>query len=257
MALSLFHTPKNALSCYCVFSSRLQQWPPILCSCSSRLTTVPTLWHWSIDSRLWAELNQSESKYFTTDGRSISQYVIVSSPLWDLWPDITSCPKVVFFSPWGALSDDRTGLQFAVQSLNGSSRAEPATIVYCLIWDSPNRARLPYLYPPGTGWSRYTPGHWDSPISKSKSESKSRYDWRSVSQYVVVSSPLWDLWPDTTSCWCCDRRSVGLSVLVSGTLLGHIFCRTTALLFVFGRPLWREDGSVICNLLMVRVAEDS
>jgi hypothetical protein len=31
-------------------------------------------------------------------------------------------------------------------------------------------------------------------------KSKSRYNWRSVSQYVKVSSPLWDLWPDITFC---------------------------------------------------------
>jgi hypothetical protein len=30
---------------------------------------------------------------------------------------------------WGALSDERTGLQFAVQSLNGSSCVEPTTIL--------------------------------------------------------------------------------------------------------------------------------
>jgi hypothetical protein len=30
------------------------------------------------------------------------------------------------------------------------------------IQDSPTwRARSPYLYPPGTGWSSYTPRHWD------------------------------------------------------------------------------------------------
>jgi hypothetical protein len=34
---------------------------------------------------------------------------------------------------WGALSAKRTGLQFAVQSLNGPSRLEPVTILYCLI----------------------------------------------------------------------------------------------------------------------------
>jgi hypothetical protein len=39
---------------------------------------------------------------------------------------------------YSSLSDERTGLQFAVQSLNGPSRAEPVTILYCLIWDSPN-----------------------------------------------------------------------------------------------------------------------
>jgi hypothetical protein len=31
-------------------------------------------------------------------------------------------------------------------------------------------------------------------------QSKSRYDWLSISQYVEVSSPLWDLWPDITFC---------------------------------------------------------
>jgi hypothetical protein len=33
----------------------------------------------------------------------------------------------------------------------------------------------------------------------SKPKSKSRYDWRSSSQYVGVWNPLWDLWPDTTN----------------------------------------------------------
>jgi hypothetical protein len=32
--------------------------------------------------------------YFTTDGQPASQYVLLSSPLWDLLPDITSCRKL-------------------------------------------------------------------------------------------------------------------------------------------------------------------
>jgi hypothetical protein len=32
--------------------------------------------------------------------------------------------------------------------------------------------------------------------SKSKSKSKSYCDWRSVNQYVLVSSPTWGSWPD-------------------------------------------------------------
>jgi hypothetical protein len=43
------------------------------------------------------------------------------------------CLKLALVSLWGALSDERTGLQFAVQSPNGPSRAEPVTILYCLI----------------------------------------------------------------------------------------------------------------------------
>jgi hypothetical protein len=45
-------------------------------------------------------------------------------------------------------------------------------------------------------------------------------DSRSVSQYVLVSSPIWGPWPDNYN--LCDSYSL---VLV-------------------GRPLWREDGSV-------------
>jgi hypothetical protein len=146
-------------------------------------------------------ISKSKSHY---NWWSLSQYVKVWSPLWDLWPVITFCPKIVFWKLlsclwgglsdersglsvvilslkfevtlrltvsqsvclgiehplglatryyflseccclgvavlflWGALSDERTGLQFSVQSLNGPSCAEPVTILYCFIWDSPN-----------------------------------------------------------------------------------------------------------------------
>jgi hypothetical protein len=52
--------------------------------------------------------------------------------------DITSPRKVVVLFLLGALSEERTDLQFAVQSLNGPSRAELVTILYSLIWDFPN-----------------------------------------------------------------------------------------------------------------------
>jgi hypothetical protein len=52
---------------------------------------------------------------------------------------------------------------------------------------------------------------------------------------------------------CSDRLSVGLCILMAGTPLGlmirFFFFRTVALLFILGRPIWREDGSVICNAL--------
>jgi hypothetical protein len=38
----------------------------------------------------------------------------------------------------GALSDERTGLQYAIQLLNGPSRVEPVTVLCCLIWDLRN-----------------------------------------------------------------------------------------------------------------------
>jgi hypothetical protein len=48
-------------------------------------------------------------------------------------------------SSWGALSDERTGLQFAVQSVSGQSRGGLITIHYCLVW-------LPFPSPLTTRW---------------------------------------------------------------------------------------------------------
>jgi hypothetical protein len=54
-----------------------------------KITNVICMW---FDKYL---LNSQSRSNITTDGRSVSQYVKVSSPFWDLWPDITFCPKVV------------------------------------------------------------------------------------------------------------------------------------------------------------------
>jgi hypothetical protein len=59
------------------------------------------------------------------------------------------------------------------------------------------------------------------------SKSKSHYDWRSVSQYVLVSSPIWDIWPEIPP--------------------PPSYC-----LVFLGRPLWREVGSVICQSLSLQ-----
>jgi hypothetical protein len=73
-----------------------------------------------------------------TVSQSVSQYVLVSSTLVGLatryyFLSECCCLKVAVLFLWGALSDERTGLQFAVQSLNGPSRSEPVTILYCLM----------------------------------------------------------------------------------------------------------------------------
>jgi hypothetical protein len=72
--------------------------------------------------------------------QSVSQYVLVSSTIVRLatryyvyFLSEGCCLQVVVLFLWGALFDERTGLQFVVQSLNGPSRAEPVTILYCLI----------------------------------------------------------------------------------------------------------------------------
>jgi hypothetical protein len=71
------------------------------------------------------------------------------------------CLKFAVLYLWCALSDERTGLQFAVQSLSSPSRSEPETI-FTVSFETPPtwRARFPYLYPPITWWPSYTPRHW-------------------------------------------------------------------------------------------------
>jgi hypothetical protein len=63
--------------------------------------------------------------------------------------------------------------------------------------------------------------------SSQESESELLYNWRSVSQYVLVSSPIWDFWPEILFFFCFSLKVTVLSNL--------------------GRPLWREVGSVICQ----------
>jgi hypothetical protein len=54
--------------------------------------------------------------------------------------------------------------------------------------------------------------------------------------------------------WPTDSRPISLGVghrfeTHDEILLFPFFCRTIALLFVLGRPLWREDWSVICSAI--------
>jgi hypothetical protein len=68
------------------------------------------------------------------------------------------CLKFAVLFLWGALSDERTGLEFAVQSINGPTRAEPVTILYCLIWDPPNLAgQVPVFISPRNGLVQLNP----------------------------------------------------------------------------------------------------
>jgi hypothetical protein len=132
--------------------------------------------------------SQSQS-HITTDNQSASPSWC-QAPIWD--------PRPLFLSPWdflldsycllfySALSDERTGLEFTVvagphqpvrvrvtlQLTVSRSPAELTALFCCLIWDS----------------------------VQFQSESELHYNWQSVSQsvsqYVLVSSPIWDFWPE-------------------------------------------------------------
>jgi hypothetical protein len=49
--------------------------------------------------------------------QSVSRYVLMSSPFWFSWPDVCYCLTVTAVSLWGALSEERSGLPIASQSL--------------------------------------------------------------------------------------------------------------------------------------------
>jgi hypothetical protein len=124
---------------------------------------------------------------------------------------------------WGALSDDRTGLQFAVYSLNGPSHAEPVTIPYSLIWDcSSLKGQVPVFISPIGSRCYFTT---DSQSNAQSSQSHITTDGQSVimSRYRAHSGT-------------CDRILFSVRMLFS-----EICC-----LAILGRPLWREVGSVIC-----------
>jgi hypothetical protein len=52
-------------------------------------------------------ISPQNQTHVTTDGQSI---VLVSSPLWNLKPDITFFLKLIVVTLWGALYDERSGL---------------------------------------------------------------------------------------------------------------------------------------------------
>jgi hypothetical protein len=103
--------------------------------------------------------------YFTTDSQSVSMswYRV---PFWDLWLDITSCRNVAVWNLrscicWApSLTRGRVcNLQCNHSIVRVAQNAKP---YFTVSSESPPtwRARFPYLYPPGTGWPSYTPGHW-------------------------------------------------------------------------------------------------
>jgi hypothetical protein len=51
-----------------------------------------------------------------TVGQSVSLSVLVSSPGWGSWPDVSSCLKVTVLSMWCALSHEMSGLSFVSHS---------------------------------------------------------------------------------------------------------------------------------------------
>jgi hypothetical protein len=86
------------------------------------------------------------------------------APLWDLRPDITSCPNVPVSNLrsclYGVPSLTR-GQVYNLQCNHSMVRvAQNPKPYFTVSSETPPtwRARFLYLYPPGTGWPSYTPG---------------------------------------------------------------------------------------------------
>jgi hypothetical protein len=124
----------------------------------------------SIGRPLWRENGSAicsviTRSYFTTESQSVSMSWY-RAPLWDLWPGITSCRN---FAVWkfrfcfcGAPSLTRgrvCNLRCNHSMVRVAQNPKP---YFTVSSETPPtwRAMFPYLYPTGTGWPSYTPGHW-------------------------------------------------------------------------------------------------
>jgi hypothetical protein len=143
----------------------------------------------------------------------VSQYVLVSSSLWNPWPYIIFCLKVAVLSLWGALSDERSGLspvnhcqQYLIHCQNVISFTfyMPHMFYLYAIYTRPLSAQAQYSSSHYNGsldtWtvlrlaaSKFKPLLFSVlvfalPYIADKSKSKSHYERQSVGQSVLVSS---------------------------------------------------------------------
>jgi hypothetical protein len=111
-----------------------------------------------VEVTLWLTVSQSVSQSV-----SMSWYRV---PLCDLQPDIISCRNISVWNLWSCIywapsltRGQVCNLQCNHSIVRVAQNPKPYLTVSS---ETPTtwRARFPYLYPPGTGWPSYTPGHW-------------------------------------------------------------------------------------------------
>jgi hypothetical protein len=62
----------------------------------------------------YRQLTTPSRSHIATDGQSVCLSVLVSSPGWGSWPDVSSSLELTVLSMWGALYDERSGLSFVI-----------------------------------------------------------------------------------------------------------------------------------------------
>jgi hypothetical protein len=104
---------------------------------------------------------KSSRNYFKTDSQSVSMSCYrahsgtcdqILLPVW-----------ILLLFMFGVPLDGRADSQFAMQSLNDPSRAEPVTILYCLMWESSNlKKQVPVFISPKNKVAQLYPRSWSS-----------------------------------------------------------------------------------------------
>jgi hypothetical protein len=123
-------------------------------NCSSPLT--PSLIHPLTNQLLFNSLThlfQVQVTLRLTVSQSVSQYVLVSSPILGSWPNIYYCLAFMVLFLWGALSDERTGLS----SVHVAGSCQHSLSWVWVPWDlqpyfTVSDSRLPFSSPPTTCW---------------------------------------------------------------------------------------------------------
>jgi hypothetical protein len=158
-----------------------------------------------------------------TDGHSAS-LSWNKACIWGLWPDFYYCQTVAGLLMWGALSNKRTGLMFAIFAV-------PRQRTHSLVpvpWDSwpyltVSDLRLPFSSPPTT---HRTMVEVFDPASKRGNDR--------VRVQVTLRLAVY-------------HQSVRLGAEPLETQGQNYFSQLKLAIIALINPLWREDGSVVCN----------
>jgi hypothetical protein len=130
------------------------------------------------------------------------------APIWDprpiflyLWNIFTQLRVCYFVAP--SLTRGRVcNLLLLLALASTVPRDSRPYFVVPIIGTSPTwRSRSPYLYPPGTGWPRYTPGHWvpfPSPLTTRRATVEILYAWNRHPHYNISGYHSNELSSDNT-----------------------------------------------------------
>jgi hypothetical protein len=90
--------------------------------------------------------SKSSQSHIATDGQSVSQSVLVSSPTWGSWPHISFSLTVTVLSLWGALSDERTDLSFVRVIVSSNKSVVRICIIFTYYYVSKCMYVCMYIY---------------------------------------------------------------------------------------------------------------